>query len=1180
MKICTNCRTENPDTANFCMNCGSRLGTEIEDVGEKSRFKLGRYLPQELITKLEAARSHNSMVGERRVITMLFCDVKGSTAAAEKVDPEVWSDIMNGVFEYMIRPIYNYEGLVPRLMGDAILAFFGAPITHEDDPQRAVLAGLEIQEEIKPYLEEIHHEHGLEFGLRVGINTGLVVVGEIGSDLRMEYTAIGDAINLAARMEQTAPVGAIQISDETYKLIAPFFEVLPLGEVEIKGKSIPVKTYRVLRAKSMPGHLRGLEGLTSPLVGREIQLDSLNTMLDDLQSGHGSVVAVIGEAGLGKSTLISEVKKTHEGISPVWLRGDSLSYTSSISYYPWRQIIRQSVGAGEDDSPAEVRRKLEHVYERYSFPISDIPFLEAMLAIESPESSAVIMGFQGEALTQRIVDATRGFLCGLAAENPLAIVFDDLHWSDEASLTLLLEVVDLSTSQPILFICISRPDRTAPGWNSIQKIRENLARNYHSIDLAPLQVNQTETLLNNLLGVKNLPKPIRNLILDQAEGNPFFVEEIIRSLIETKQIVRENSHWKAVNDNAKITLPNTLRGVLSARIDHLPETSKYVLQNAAVIGRIFDVRVLKPLTLLNGGLDAQIQFLREASLIEVLQNEYAFRHVLIQEAAYESILIKKRSELHRRIGEIMEEIHTQRLEEFAPLLAYHFYRAGDRRSLKYDMMAGEKSARLYSNAEAATHFRRALEVAQQDQNEKVLTAKLYTQLGQVLELSSHYEEALQNYEEMLSFSKEIGDRTIEMKALMAKATIYSIFTRLHNPELSAQLLVKALEITDEIGDKDAQARLNWNLMINYLFSKKFDRALGHGQVALRLARDSGNEEQLAFVLNDLCRLYSCMGRYEDAYAAIWEARKLWVSLDNQVMLADSFGSEAEANLLEGEFKSSLENSQQALVISERIKNSWGQSYDRMLMSFIYFEQGRLGEAIPLAEQSIQLAGEAGLIASSITLRSELAWIYAFCGAFGKAYQLVGEALQFADSEQPAWRAFPQAIKVRIHLLHGDVKSAEETARNEILKPISIPYARYTIMLSLANVELAAAQKNYEEALSLASDLLDEVIPLTRVDIPEILRWKGLALFGLNRLDEAQRTLTEACSLSKRIGADLYTLLILADQVEVKKMLENEKKVTSIREEARLIVERIADSLIEIGLRESFLNQHWVMDLMS
>ena len=210
---------------------------------------LDKFIPPELMSKIEAARAHDAMVGERRVITMLFCDVKGSTAAAEKVDPETWTDIMNGIFGYMIRPIYKYEGTVPRLMGDAVLAFFGAPIAHEDDPQRAVLAALEIQQEIKVYAEEIRLSHGLEFGLRVGINTGLVVVGAIGSDLRMEYTAIGDAINLAARMEQTAAPGTVQISEETYKLVAPFFDVEALGDVEVKGKAAPVKTYRPLSLK-------------------------------------------------------------------------------------------------------------------------------------------------------------------------------------------------------------------------------------------------------------------------------------------------------------------------------------------------------------------------------------------------------------------------------------------------------------------------------------------------------------------------------------------------------------------------------------------------------------------------------------------------------------------------------------------------------------------------------------------------------------------------------------------------------------------------------------------------------------------------------------------------------------------------------------------------------------------
>ena len=1161
------------------MNCGTRLVVETESGGEKSQFKLDRYLPQELMTKLEAARSRNSMVGERRVITMLFCDVKGSTAAAEKVDPEVWTDIMNGVFEHMIRPIYKYEGLVPRLMGDAILAFFGAPITHEDDPQRAMLAGLEIQAGIKSYAEEVRLKHGLEFGLRVGINTGLVVVGEIGSDLRMEYTAIGDAINLAARMEQTAQVGTIQISDETYKLVAPFFDVEALGEVQVKGKSAPIRTYRVLGVKAAPGQLRGLEGLDSPLVGRETQLALLNRRLRRLEKGAGSFVAVIGEAGLGKSTLIAELKKSHEDPRSQWLRGDALSYTRSISYFPWRQIIRQSINVREVDSPAEVREKLRYRCDCCAVPGGDIPFLEAILSVEDEESFQIVTGVQGDALIQKMVDATRGYLCGIAMEGPLAIVFDDLHWADEASLNLLLSLSDLADTHPMFFICMLRPDKTTPSWDSIQKIQGKLERRFDSVRLEPLLAEQTDVMLTNLLGVKDLPKSIRDLIVEKADGNPFFVEEIIRSLIETKQLIRENSHWNVMSEDAKISLPNNLRGVLSARIDRLPETTKHVLQNAAVVGRTFDLRVLKRLTNLNGGFDPQIQYLREVSLIEPSRDEYMFRHVLIQEAAYESILLKRRAELHRQIGEFMEELHRDRIEEFAPLLAHHFYAAQDLRSLKYDIIAGEKAARLYANAEAATHFSRALEVAMRNNSDLSQIRHLFSELGRVLELGGRYEQALKTYNELQEFGRGRGDRSIEMAALMAKAPLYSIFTPLHNSSLSEQMLVQALEISREIGDRAAQARISWNLMLNYLFSKRPEQALEHGQLALRLARESDDREQLAYVLNDLCRLYTCRGEFEKAYDVILEARELWRLLDNQVMLADSLGSEAEARFNAAEFDLAFERSQQALQITERIENLWGQSYDRMLMAFVLLERGELGRGIQLAEQSVQLADRAGLIASGIGLRSELAWTYSYCGALEKGLDVVDQAFQVAETKQPTWRTFPQAAKTRMYLLQGDVQSARKVAGDTLLEPISIPYARYTIFLSLANIELAVASGDNKSALALAEELLNEVFPLTHVDIPEVLRWKAMALRRLERLDEAYQALTQARSLAEESRCDLYLWLILMELADVNSILGDQREAEADRQQARKIVEQIAESLREVGLRDSFLNQTRVQKLI-
>ncbi|HKJ37537.1 MAG TPA: AAA family ATPase, partial [Anaerolineales bacterium] len=635
----------------------------------------------------------------------------------------------------------------------------------------------------------------------------------------------------------------------------------------------------MLGVKSTPGQLRGLEGLSSPLVGRDTQMALLNDRLKDLAEGAGSVVAVVGEAGLGKSTLIAALNKSDTSFK--WLRGDALSYTSSVSYHPWRQVIRQAVDVNEDDTPAEVRAKLQSVRS------DDLAFLEAILAVESEESAKVVAGIQGDALKKRMNDAVRGLIKSLTLENPLVVVFDDLHWSDDASLDLLLNVVELTVEQPILFICLFRPDKTASSWTLLQNMSKKLEDIFYSIDLEPLKVDQTATLLNNLLDANELPKAIRDLITSKGEGNPFFIEEIIRSLIETKQIVRENSHWEAAGDEAKISLPNTLRGVLSARIDRLPEASKSVLQDAAVIGRLFDLRVLKRLTGLNGGLNAHIQYLTEASLIEAMRDEYAFRHVLIQEATYESILIKKRTELHRQIGESMEQLYENRIEEFAPLLAYHFYSAGDEHSLKYDLIAGGKSARLYANADAIVHFSRALEVAKRIKTDNESITSIYIKLGQVYELSGQYERALEAYKDMQSLSVERGDRSMELKSLMALATIYSTLTPIHNAELGENILKQAVDLADELDDVPARAKLRWNLMLNYLFANRLADALEYCEPTVKLARQVGDPDQLAFTLNDTGRVYQGIGAYEKSFEVFNEANGIWQQLGNQVMLADN-----------------------------------------------------------------------------------------------------------------------------------------------------------------------------------------------------------------------------------------------------------------------------------------------------
>lgn len=1147
-------------------------------------INLDGYLPSELASKLEASHTSRSMQGERRIITMLFCDVTGSTAVAEKLDPEEWTEIINGAFEQMIRPVYKYEGHVPRLMGDAILAFFGAPITHEDDPQRAVLAGLEIQAGIQPYIEKVQAQYGVGFALRVGINTGLVVVGEVGSDLRMEYTAIGDAINLAARMEQTAEPGSVQISEETYKLVAPFFEFESIGGVTVKGKAEPVNAYRVLSIKKTPGQLRGLQGLSSPLVGRETESSILEESLNALHNGRGSIVTILGEAGLGKSSLVSAAHKHLHSDTTRWLETHALSYTQSIGYFSWRQIIRASIGALESDSPSEVRDNLHRMCEHHQLTDSEIPFLEAILGVESKESLVEIAHHKGDALLKRFTEVTSSYLCAAAREVPLVITFDDLHWVDEASLALLSSLIDLVEENPVLFLCIMRPDQDTPAWDFNQRIQRDFPACSRQIELHPFSNETTNALLINLLGTDDLPEVLFRQIIKKAEGNPFFVEEIIRSLIETDQIVRQNGGWRTAGKSTRISLPNTLTGVLNARIDRLPDESKQILHFASVIGREFDLKLLSAISGDIQNLETQIQKLEDTGLFQMVTNgtnpEYIFRHVLLQEVAYNSILLKRRRSLHVRVGEILEDLYSERLNEFAPLLAHHFYTARDSRSLQYDVIAGKSAARLYANEEAATHFSHALETALQINATHEQIQDLYTKLGQVLELSGRYDEALENYNTMESYALDQEVPSMHLAALLAKSTLYSTYTTLHNPGLGEQLIHQALELSEEIGDRATQVKLHWNLMVTHLFSSRIDQALEHGKHALPLARESGDRDQLAFILNDLGRVYACQGKFEQVYDVCKEARQIWGALKNETMLADSLGAEASARFQAGDHATALELLEQGLRLSEKNENLWGQAYIRWLMSLIHFDLGNIQHAIQLSEQAIAAGDQSGLVASSIANRAELGWYYGYYGAPEKGFEAAEKALQLVDTEkQPAFRNFPLAILVRLHLMQGDLESARNIAGSTPLQPIPIPYPHYTIIVHLANVNLALAQADYAHALALVEDLLTEVLPLTRTNLPQVFQQKASALIGLNRLDEAHQTLNQACSLAEEMGSRHHLWSVYLDLADINARLDQPEQANAYRKKARLIVEEIAEGLEQIGIGESFLKQPRVRTLM-
>ena len=467
---CPQCGSELPPRARFCVDCGHQLaeaGTAAPaSTPDTTRARLEQYIPKELLAKLESASAGagnaraSGVSGERRVVTMLFCDVTGSTAAAERLGPEDWAQIMNGAFEHLITPVYRYEGTLARLMGDAILAFFGAPIAHEDDPNRAVLAGLDIAQAIVPYREQVQREWGVDFQVRVGINTGLVVVGEVGSDLRVEYTALGDAINVAARMEQAAVPGTVLISADTHRLVAPLFDFDDQGLIEVKGKSEPVGTYRVLGPKADPGRLRGVEGLSAPLIGRDKETEALGQALARLEEGRGGIVNVIGEAGLGKSRLVDEIRGGSSQISGGavrWMEARCVSYDTSRPYSIFVQQLRNTFRLEDNDPPGAVSQKIREALAAESVDEAET-IASAVETLILPNhgnhngsngdvhAGVSTAQMDDEAVKRRMFGAVLNLWGKIST--PTAIVCDDLHWADPASAELLIHLFSWWSGRP------------------------------------------------------------------------------------------------------------------------------------------------------------------------------------------------------------------------------------------------------------------------------------------------------------------------------------------------------------------------------------------------------------------------------------------------------------------------------------------------------------------------------------------------------------------------------------------------------------------------------------------------------------------------------------------------------------------------------------------------------------
>ena len=504
------------------MNCGQPVAA-AGPVDEATRARLTAAAPAPLRAKMVAPR----LTGERKPVTALFADVVGSTTLAESMDAEDWTGIMNGAFEVMSEAIHRYEGTIAKLVGDAVLAFFGAPVAHEDDPERAVRAALDMLDAVAEYSAALKDEQGIDFAIRIGINTGQVMVGNVGSDLRYEYTALGDAVNVAARMQNAARPGTALITDATYRFVAHAVNVSDLGLIEVKGKSEPVRAYEVVRPARPPASARGLVGLESPMVGRNEQFETLRELLAAVRAGRGRAALIVGEPGIGKSRLLAELRSAGESDGATWFEGRCLSFGQSLPYHLLVDIARSVIGVRASAEEPEIRAALRSRLADSLDGDTSRPyaFLGHLLAIPlEPAARAVVDDLEGQALQAGYYRSLSRDPGGTRRrQGPIVLVCEDIHWADSSSVEAMSKLIAVVLELPILLIATSRPDRDSAGWRLVGMMRDLFGDAMTEIALRPLSTEESRELVANLLAIESLPIEVREFILKRADGNPFYV---------------------------------------------------------------------------------------------------------------------------------------------------------------------------------------------------------------------------------------------------------------------------------------------------------------------------------------------------------------------------------------------------------------------------------------------------------------------------------------------------------------------------------------------------------------------------------------------------------------------------------------------------------------------------------
>jgi predicted ATPase/class 3 adenylate cyclase len=1036
------------------------------------------YTPQHLTERILASR--RALEGERKQVTVVFADLKGSTELIQGLDPEEARRLLDPALQIMMDAVHRYEGTVNQVLGDGIMALFGAPLAHEDHALRACYAALAMQGAMRRYAEEMRRTQGLEVQLRVGLNSGEVVVRAIGNDLHMDYSAVGQTTHLAARMEQLAIPGSIRLTAATLRLVEGLVVVQALGPVPVKGLTDPVEVFELVGASTIRRRLQAavVRGLTR-FVGRQAELETLYQALEQARAGRGQVVALVGEAGVGKSRLVYEV--VHSPRTQGWLvlESASASYGKATPYFPVLDLLKRYCHIEDSDDTRTIQAKVTGQVLTLDATLQEtLPGLLALLSA-LPEDSPFLK-LDPAQRRRRTLEGLKGVLLRESQVQPLLLVFEDLHWVDSETQALLDSLVESLPTARLLLLVNYRPEYE-PGWSS--------KTSYTHLRLEPLPPTSAEAFLEAILGSDASLAPLKQLLIAHTGGNPFFLEETVRTLVETGVLLGTPGAYRLAQSLPSIQVPATVQAVLAARIDRLPVDVKHLLQVAAVSGMEVSFPLLSaiagmPEDMLHRGL-AQLQaaeFLYETRLFP--EREYTFKHALTHEVAYSSLLQEQRRVLHAQIVETLEAASPDRVAEQVERLAYHALRGEVwDKALTYFRQAGERAMARSAHREAVSYF------------------------DQALHALTH-----------LPAQRETHEQAIDLRLALRSALLPS-----RDTERILACLCEAEALAVILDDHSRLGQISGFLSVHFRSQGAYGQAITAAQRALALATAGGDAVREALAHLFLGAAHWAQGDYRRAIDSL---RQTVASLAGTrryerfgqatlpAVQARAFLAACHAEL--GLFAAGSTLGEEGLQIAETVAHPSSLMWAYYGLGLLTLRQGNLYRALPLLERAMGICQEAHLLLFSPRMAAALGAAYTLAGRVADAVALLTQAIdQTIATEMSGFQALCSLPLAEAHMLAGHLTEAHALARQALTlarKYQERGHQAYALRLLgdiAAQNEPSArpsAEAHYRQAFVLAEELgMRPLVAHCHLSL-------GTLAIRMRRLDQARADLAAALAL--------------------------------------------------------------------